>query len=370
MGTPFLMPSLSPTMTEGGIVVWRKKEGETVRAGEILVEIETDKAVMEVEAPSDGILDRILQPAGDGMVAVGTPIATMRGAGEAPASSPAREPVIASAPDAIPVASTAAAPGDRKFVTPVARRLAADLGVDVQAVKGSGPGGRVVKADVEAAARNRAGSEAVPAPAHSRQTIPHFSLTVDCQVDGLVQWKQELASEGLRLTLNDFVVAACAKALKRVPRANATWIDNAMVLHDDADISVAVSTPNGFIAPIVFKAQDKSLRELSAEIRTLADAAREGTLAPRQYQGGTFSVANLGKWGIREFTAIVNPPQTCILAVGAAEPRPVVRDGALAVATVMSCTLSADHRVIDGVTAAEFLAQVKRSLEWPLTMLL
>jgi len=388
-----LMPALSPTMTEGFVVAWHKREGDGVKAGEVLVDIETDKAVMEVEATADGVLEHIEHAAGPQAIAVGTVIAVLRDRAAAAQTDPALPTTAQETKPAAP-----AAPAPRQAVTPLARRLGAELGVQVSELTGSGPSGRVVKADVVKAAEQRPRSPAAPgmlarqeadsrAGAHERphgsirrvtaqrllqstQTIPHFYLTVDCQLDELLELKAQFDADGTALTLNDFVIAACARALKRVPQANASWSEDSMLLHDSADIAVAVSTPRGLLTPIIFGAHAKGLQATSSEMRALANAARQGSLAPHQYQGGTFSISNLGKWGVQQFTAIINPPQACILAVGAAQARPVVRSRSMAVATVMTCTLSADHRVLDGADAAEFLSQVKMSLEKPVTMLL
>jgi pyruvate dehydrogenase E2 component (dihydrolipoamide acetyltransferase) len=437
MPTNILMPALSPTMTEGTLARWLKREGDAVKAGEALCEIETDKATMEVEAVDEGRLGRILVAGGTKAVAVNTPIAILLAEGESAAALDA--PAPAAAAPAAPAAPVAAAPapvpapaapvvaaGARLFASPLARRLAAAAGLELAAVAGSGPGGRVVKADVEAAiarglpARAAAAPASLAAPAaasapaaapaprpagpgidardlsdklglkyrlepnttmrrtiarrltEAKQTSPHFYLTIDCTLDALLKIRTELngRSDAYKLSVNDFVVRAVALALRKVPAANVAWSDEAMLVYQSVDVSVAVATPAGLITPIVKAADTKGLAAISAEMKDLAKRARDGKLKPEEFQGGTITVSNLGMFGIREFSAILNPPQACILAVGAAEARPVVRDNALAIATVMSCTLSVDHRAVDGAVGAEFLAAFKKLIEDPLTMLL
>ncbi|MEE8270714.1 MAG: 2-oxo acid dehydrogenase subunit E2, partial [Alphaproteobacteria bacterium] len=305
--------------------------------------------------------------------------------------------------------------GDRIFASPLARRMAGDAGLDLAALTGSGPRGRIVKADVAAAIAAGTGKAAAPtaasrpaptaAPAgpdaktladayglpyteapnsnvrkiiarrltEAKQTIPHFYLTVDCEIDSLLQARKELnanAADGVKLSVNDMVIKAAALALKKVPAANASWTDAAILLYDRVDVAVAVATDGGLITPIVKNADQKGLAAISMEMKDLAGRAREGKLKPEEYQGGTFSVSNLGMFGIKDFGAIINPPHGCILAVGAGTQRPVVKDGALAVATVMSCTLSVDHRVVDGAVGAEFLAALKVMIEYPLSMMM
>ncbi|WP_207478786.1 pyruvate dehydrogenase complex dihydrolipoamide acetyltransferase [Arenibaculum pallidiluteum] len=453
MPIEILMPALSPTMTEGNLAKWHKKEGDEVKAGDVIAEIETDKATMEVEAVDEGRLGRILVAEGSQGVAVNTPIALLLEEGEdasaaaskpapAPAAQPAASPAPAPAPAApspqpaaAPAQASAQAPapkpaaavpkaGERVIASPLARRMAEQAGLDLAALSGSGPGGRIVKADIEAAvagggARKPAATPA-PAPAaaapaaapaptpakpagsdtrdfvtklgmrftevpnsgirktiarrlsEAKQTVPHFYLTIDCELDRLLKVRSELnaRSDEYKLSVNDFVIRASAIALKKVPAANAAWTDDAILMFEDADVSVAVATPTGLITPIIKQAHAKGLAQISNEMKDLAKRARDGKLKPEEYQGGTFSVSNLGMYGVRDFGAIINPPQACILAVGAGEQRPVVRDGALAVATVMSCTLSVDHRVVDGAVGAEFLAAFKKLVEDPLSMLL
>ncbi|CUW40396.1 Dihydrolipoyllysine-residue acetyltransferase component of pyruvate dehydrogenase complex [Magnetospirillum sp. XM-1] len=423
MPVQILMPALSPTMTEGNVAKWLKAEGDAVKSGDILCEIETDKATMEFEAVDEGILGKILVAGGTSGVAVNTPIAVLLEEGEdasaisaaAPAPRAAAAPAAAPAP--VAVASAPAVPvhgGDRVFASPLAKRIARDGNVDLAAVKGTGPHGRIVKADVEAAiagggakaaaAPAAAAPAAAPAPkaaqapavaspfepafeeipnssmrkiiarrlTEAKSTIPHFYLSIDCELDALLKVRSDLngRSDAYKLSVNDFVVRAVALALKKVPAANASWGEDAIKRYTDIDISVAVATPSGLITPIVHHADHKGLAEISNEMKALAGKARDNKLKPEEFQGGGFTISNLGMFGIKEFAAIINPPQGCILAVGAGEQRPVVKNGALAVATVMTCTLSVDHRVVDGAVGAEFLAAFKKLIEDPLSMLL
>ena len=451
MPTQILMPALSPTMTEGKLAKWLKKEGDKVAPGDVLAEIETDKATMEVEAVDEGVIGRLLVAEGTEGVAINTPIALLIGEGEsaeaaagptaasaprptpAPKAAAAPPPAAAAAPSpAVKPAPAAAAPAPspsrgngagRIFASPLARRMAQQAGLDLTALRGSGPHGRIVKADVEAAvaggapaARPAARPTPVEAPAprpaakptpaprpvvelpgmppytelpHSsmrkviarrlteaKQQQPHFYLSIDCELDALLKLRQELnakAPDGkgaYKLSVNDLVIKAAALALRKVPAANASWTDEAIRLYQRADISVAVAISNGLITPVIRAADQKGLAEISNEMKELAGRAREGKLKPEEYQGGTFSISNLGMYGIREFAAVINPPQGAILAVGAGEQRPIVKDGALAIAMVMTCTLSVDHRAVDGAVGAEFLAAFKKLVEAPLTMLL
>ena len=434
MAIQILMPALSPTMTDGKLAKWLKKEGDAVASGDVIAEIETDKATMEMEAVDEGTIGKILVPEGSEGVAVNAPIAVLLEEGEdasaiAAATSPAKAPEKPAAPapaaakpaapalaPAQPAAASAAKPqvapdGDRVLASPLARRMAEQAGLDLAQVTGSGPQGRIVKADVEKAlaggapmaapapaAAAKAPSAPAPAPqiaapytevpnssmrkviarrlSESKQTIPHFYLTVDCEIDALLALRKQLnakAPEGegaYKLSVNDFVVRAVALALRQVPAANATWTDQAVLRYDEVDVSVAVATPNGLITPVVRKADTKGLVQISREMKDLGQRARDGKLVPEDYQGGGFTISNMGMLGIKSFSAIINPPQSCILAVGAGEPRPVVKDGALAVATVMTVTLSVDHRSVDGAIGAEFLVAFKRMIDDPLTMLL
>jgi pyruvate dehydrogenase E2 component (dihydrolipoamide acetyltransferase) len=430
-----LMPALSPTMTEGNLARWLKKEGDAVKPGDVIAEIETDKATMEVEAVEEGKIGKILVPDGAQGVKVNDVIAVLLEEGEdagaikaaavpapkaaaAPAPAPkgdgaakAEAPKPAAAPTAAtPAPAPAAAAGARIFASPLAKRLAQQHGLDLSRVVGSGPHGRVVKSDIDKAAASGtakaapAGAKA-PAPSvpgfqafgepefelhphsmmrktiarrlqESKQFVPHFYLTVDCEIDRLLKVREEVNAgapkEGkgaFKLSVNDFIIKACAVALKQVPAANASWSDEGVKLYKSADISVAVAIPNGLITPIIRHAEDKRLSDISAEMKGLAGRAKDGKLKPEDYTGGSFSLSNLGMFGIKDFAAIVNPPQGCIMAVGAGEQRAVVKNGALAVATVMSCTLSVDHRVVDGAIGAEYLAAFKKLIENPLAML-
>ena len=419
MPIQILMPALSPTMSEGTLARWLKNEGDAVKSGDVLAEIETDKATMEFEAADDGVLGKILVAGGTAGVKVNQPIALLLAEGEdksalaeaPPAAKPAAAamPPPPAQPAAAPPPAAASSPEGRVFASPLARRLAAESGLALDRVAGSGPHGRIVKADVEAALKAgpqpatqpAARPAAVPAlvpqagpgpfePAYveipnssmrkiiarrlteAKQTVPHFYLSIDCDVDALLAVRGDLnaRSEVYKLSVNDFVVRAVALALKKVPAANAAWGEEAIRRYTDIDISVAVATPTGLITPIVHHADRKGLAEISNEMKALAAKAKDGKLMPEEYQGGGFTISNLGMYGIKSFSAIINPPQGCILAVGAGEQRPVVRNGALAVATVMTCTLSVDHRVVDGVVGADFLAAFKRLVEDPLAMLL
>ncbi|MBA4097051.1 MAG: pyruvate dehydrogenase complex dihydrolipoamide acetyltransferase [Rhodospirillum sp.] len=428
-----LMPALSPTMTEGNLARWLKKEGDAVKPGDVIAEIETDKATMEVEAVEEGKIGKILVPDGAQGVKVNDVIAVLLEEGEdagaikagaapapkaaaAPAPKAEAAPAKAEAPKqpaaapaaAAPTPAPAAASGARIFASPLAKRLAQQHGLDLSRVVGSGPHGRVVKSDVDKAAASgtaKAAPTGAKAPSvpgfqafgepefelhphsmmrktiarrlqESKQFVPHFYLTIDCDIDRLLKVREEVNAgapkEGkgaFKLSVNDFVIKACAVALKQVPAANASWSDEGVKLYKSADISVAVAIPNGLITPIIRHAEDKRLSDISAEMKDLAGRAKAGKLKPEDYTGGSFSLSNLGMFGIKDFAAIVNPPQGCIMAVGAGEQRAVVKNGALAVATVMSCTLSVDHRVVDGAIGAEYLAAFRKLIENPLAML-
>jgi pyruvate dehydrogenase E2 component (dihydrolipoamide acetyltransferase) len=428
MPIEILMPALSPTMTEGNLAKWLKKEGDEVRSGDVLAEIETDKATMEFEAVDEGRLGRILVPEGAEGIKVNQPIAVLLGEGEdasaldklseEPVKSVAA-PTIAAGPQpaARPVPGRAGNGDGRIFASPLARRMAQHAGLDLAAITGSGPQGRIVKADIEAAlsAERRAppppaGPTVQPQPppgaaeqltkarvlalagnppyterpltamrrviarrlTESKQTVPHFYLTVDCEIDELLRFRAELngKSDAYRISVNDFVIRAAALALQQVPAANAAWSDEAILLWDAVDIAVAVALEDGLITPIVKNADRKGLATIANETKDLAARARAGKLKLEEFQGGTFSISNLGMFGVRDFAAVINPPHGGILAVGAGEKRPVVKNGALAIATVMSCTLSCDHRAVDGAVGAQFLAAFKKLVEDPLTMLL
>jgi len=422
MATNILMPALSPTMTEGNLARWLKQEGDRIKAGDVIAEIETDKATMEVEAVDEGILGRILVPAGTQAVKVNDVIAVLVEAGEAvPAVGAAPKAAPAAAPVAGPVsaapAATAPAPapasGDRVFASPLARRMAAQAGMDISKIAGSGPNGRIVKADVDAALSRAPAPAAAPAAApasvaaprpaapaaitaphtaipnssmrkviarrlsESKATIPHFYVSTDVEIDALLKIRVDLNARSPkdgpgadRLSVNDMVIKATAVTLRRFPNVNAMWTEDAILQLHDVDISVAVSIPDGLITPIVKGADIKGLAAISNEMKGLAARAKSGKLTPEEFQGGGFSISNMGMYGVKDFAAIINPPQSGILAVSAGEQRPVVKNGALAIGTVMTLTLSVDHRVIDGALAAEFLQALKRNIEDPLSLIL
>ena len=412
------MPRLTDTMTEGAVIAWPKREGDPVRVGEVIAEIEADKTTVDLEAPEDGTLTRIVVPAGAEKVKVGAVLAILHRPGES--ASPVAEDaeptaaapipprpgnghVTKSADSATAPAEPTAAPAEVE-ASPLARSMAVQAGLDLSSLRGSGPQGRVVKADVLTALGLGPDREApspppvaamepkhpqVEAPydevphsrarqviaqrlGESKRTIPHFYLAVNCRIDALLQLRAELQArrEGLKLSINDFAIRAAALALGRVPEANASWTDAATRRYRRVDLAVAVATEAGLIAPIVRDADRKRLAELAAEVRDLAARARAGRLRPEEYQGGTFTISNLGMYGIDALYAIVNPPQAGILGLGAAEPRPVISDGSVVVATMMTCTLSADHRVLDGAVGARFLSAFKALFEQPVTMIL
>ena len=435
MSIDILMPALSPTMEEGTLAKWHVKVGDTVKAGDVIAEIETDKATMEVEAVDEGVIEAILVEAGTENVKVNAQIAKLTGEGESPAPTPAAAAPVAEAPKAAPTpaapdqaagetaapakAAPAVAPtGDRVFASPLARRLASAAGLDLKAITGSGPHGRVVKADVEAAGKGGATAAAAPKaaaaasaptaaaeprkvlsleqmgiPAGSydlipldgmRKTIarrltdsfrdvPHFPLVIDLEIDALLAARAKinrlLEGQGVKVSVNDIVIKACAVALKRVPEANASYTPEGIAMHKHADIAVAVAIDGGLITPIVRAAETKGLAQISAEVKDLAARAKSKKLKPEEFQGGTFSVSNLGMFGIKQFASIINEPQGAIMSVGAGEQRPVVKNGELAVATVMTITLTCDHRVVDGAIGARFLAAFKPLIEEPLTLL-
>ena len=465
MATEILMPALSPTMTEGKLAKWLVKEGDEVRAGDLIAEIETDKATMEVEAVDEGIVAKILVDEGSEGVAVNAVIAVLALDGEAlgevsahkvlgkPESAEAssvkpKEPSsvmplvknddVKATPLARRIALQAGvslsgiqptgaggkvtkddvlhasengqvrvAPADgRIFASPLARKLAEENGLPLERIKGSGPNGRIVKADIERALKgdllpvstletkmsDRAVSssdtsstefELVPHTSmrktiarrltESKQNVPHFYLTIDCEIDELLRVRKEMnarAPDGVKVSVNDFVIKALAVSLRRVPGANASWTEEGVRLYKNVDVSVAVALDGGLITPVVRNADIKGLGQISTDMVDLAGRARKGKLTPEEYQGGSISISNLGMFGIKQFDAVINPPQGAILAVGAGEQRPVVKNGELAVATVMTCTLSCDHRVIDGALGAELLQAFKSMIEFPAAMLL
>ncbi|WP_406853272.1 pyruvate dehydrogenase complex dihydrolipoamide acetyltransferase [Brevundimonas sp. BH3] len=423
--TDILMPALSPTMEEGVLAKWHIKVGDTVSAGDVIAEIETDKATMEVEAVDEGEVLEILVAEGTEGVKVNTPIARLAGddvapapkkaevapAAEAKKEAPKPEAPKAEAPKAAP--ARVAASGERIFASPLARRLAAMAGLDLKAIKGTGPHGRIVKRDVEAAqgaggATASAPAVAAAAPAAAKATpslaqlgipdgtydlvpldgmrkaiarrlvdsvnnVPHFPLFIDVELDALMaaraQINKMLEPRGIKVSVNDFVIKAAAMALKAVPEANASYTPEGIAMHHNADVSMAVAIDGGLITPIIRKAETKGLAQIATESKDLATRARDRKLKPEEFQGGTFSVSNLGMFGIKQFTSIINEPQGCIMSVGAGEQRPVVKNGQLAVATVMTVTLTCDHRVVDGAVGARFLQAFKPLLENPLSML-
>jgi len=460
MPTEILMPALSPTMEEGKLAKWLVEEGQTIKAGDVIAEIETDKATMEVEASDEGKVSKLLIPAGTEGVKVNTPIATLLAEGESEGAAPkAKAPTPQAAatpraetPKAAAAASASAASStakpatatahssatasasssatskslhERIFASPLARRLAKSAGIEVAALAGSGPHGRVVKRDVESALANghaataRAGTQVAPrgstAPAAastlqgmsddkilalydknayevvphdgmrkviaqrltlSKQTIPHFYMTVDCRIDELLRARERMNAtspkdgpRAFKLSVNDFVIKAMALALAHVPNANVTWTEGGTLRHKYSDVGVAVAIEGGLFTPVIRHAELKSLSEISNEMKDLAERARKRRLAPHEYQGGTTSISNLGMYGIKTFDAVINPPHATILAVGAGEKRPVVVGDKVEVATIVSCTLSCDHRVVDGAIGAELLNAFKMLMEDPVRML-
>jgi pyruvate dehydrogenase E2 component (dihydrolipoamide acetyltransferase) len=445
MPIEILMPALSPTMEEGALSSWLVKEGDTVNSGDVIAEIETDKATMEVEAVDEGTIGKILVDAGSEGVKVNAVIALLLedgednsalegyepgGAKDAPKAPEAPEPAkpesgaSQSSEKQVPDHSSAASgnsatSGDRIKASPLAKRLAEEAGLDLASIEGSGPYGRIVKRDIEKAKDQPAKatqSDAAPtqAPAtepavevdadeplarygisadryelkkadgitkisakrlsESFRDVPHFPLNVDCNIDGLLKFRKQIndkAPDGVKVSVNDILIKASGLALKMVPEANASWIeDGRIAMHKHADVSVAVAIEGGLITPIIADADQKGLSQISREMKDLAARARDRKLKPEEYQGGTFSLSNLGMFGVKSFASILNPPQGMILSVGAGEERPVVIDGALAKATVMTVTLTCDHRVVDGATGAKWLQAFKEFVEDPMTMLM
>ena len=421
--TDILMPALSPTMEEGVLAKWHIKVGDTVSAGDVIAEIETDKATMEVEAVDEGEVLEILVEEGAEGVKVNTPIARLAGDDAAPApkkdtpkadakaeekAEPKPEPK-AEKPEAPKAAPTTAKDGERIFASPLARRLAKDAGLDLKNLKGTGPHGRIVKADVEAAGKGGAAKGATAAASgeprkvlsleqqgiapgsydlipldgmrkaiarrltDSFRDVPHFPLVIDCEIDGLLAARAQvngmLEPQGVKVSVNDFVMKAVAMALKAVPEANASYTPEGIAMHHHADVAMAVAIDGGLITPIIRKAETKSLAEIATESKDLAKRARDRKLKPDEFQGGTFSVSNLGMFGIKSFASIINEPQGAIMSVGAGEKRPVVRGDKIEIATVMTVTLTCDHRVVDGAVGARFLQAFKPMIENPVTML-
>ena len=440
MPTELKMPALSPTMEEGTLAKWLVKEGDEVKSGDILAEIETDKATMEFEAVDEGTIAKILVPEGTDGVKVGAPIALLAGEGEDASSAasaapkadvkPAEPPKAAPAapepkadatpksPPQAPVETPAAPPqpaappraeGDRIKASPLARRLAQAQNIDLSTLQGSGPGGRIVRADIDAAVGKApaAAPEGAPAPAigthlvmpgpmeeaipheavklsnmrktiarrltEAKQQVPHIYLTVDIQLDSLLKFRSELnaglESRGIKLSVNDLLIKALAQALIEVPECNVSFAGDQLFKYQRADISVAVSIPAGLITPIIVGAESKSVSAISTEMKELAGLAKEGKLQPQQYQGGTASLSNMGMYGIKQFEAVINPPQGMIMAIGAGEKRPHVINDSLQIATLMSATGSFDHRAIDGADGAKLMQAFKRLVENPLAML-
>jgi len=443
MATNILMPALSPTMTEGTLAKWLKKEGDAIKSGDVIAEIETDKATMEVEAVDEGVLGKILVAEGTEGVVVNAPIAILVSAGEKipegtpsvdrqpteelkaatpepapPAPPPAPVPKPASAPVSLANGSDQPGHAERIFASPLARRMAQQAGIDLAALAGSGPNGRIVKADIEAARAKPSvpapvlvsgqPSDAAPAavPIHTlkaseisaphdviphtlmrktiakrmqfaKQEVPHFYLWIDIEIDALLKLRTELNAQSpkdgpgaFKLSVNDMLVKAAGLTLRRFPAVNASYTEDAMIQYHDVDISVAVAIPEGLITPILRRVDQKGLAAISNEMKDLSERAKEGKLKPEEYQGGSFSISNLGMYGLTSFSAIINPPQSAILAIGAGEKRPVVRNDAIAIATMMTVGIACDHRVLDGATGAEFLAAFKEILEAPLSLML
>jgi pyruvate dehydrogenase E2 component (dihydrolipoamide acetyltransferase) len=440
VATNILMPALSPTMEEGKLSRWLVKEGDTVKSGTLLAEIETDKATMEFEAVDEGTIGKILVPEGSEGVKVNAPIAVLLDEGEkmgevnipaamddikaavkAEVKAEAKEAPKAEAPKVAPAAAPAPAPandGKRLFVSPLARRIAAQKGVDLSGLIGTGPHGRIVKSDVENAKPGAAKPAAAGAPASgtpsgfaalpdaklfykaedytevphdsmrkaiakrltsAKALIPHYYLTIDCNLTSLMAVREALNAAApknkekqaaYKLSVNDFVVKASAMALVRHPDVNASWTETSIIKHKHADVGIAVAIPSGLITPIVFAAETKGLAQISNDVKELAGKAKDKKLKPNEYEGGSFSVSNLGMFGIKSFTSIINPPQSCIIAVGAGEERAIVVNGKIEVATMMTVTMSCDHRVVDGATGAKFLQTFKQFIEEPASMLL
>jgi pyruvate dehydrogenase E2 component (dihydrolipoamide acetyltransferase) len=443
MPISILMPALSPTMEKGNLIKWLKKEGDKVKSGDVIAEIETDKATMEFEAVDEGTMGKILVPEGTQDIAINAPIAILLTEGEdknaiaaapaaakaAPAAAPPPQaaatpppaaraaPAPAAAPPAAVSSPTVNANGNaRVFASPLARRMAKEAGVDVAQVKGSGPHGRVVKADVDAVTSGKAPLAAKTAPSapavapsmsdaqvmklfdegeyevvphdnvrkiiakrlvEAKTTIPHFYLTIDTEIDALLGLRGEInaaaptkdGKPAWKVSVNDLIIKALAMALQRVPDANVTWTEAGMLHHKRSDIGVAVSIPGGLITPVVRHAETKRISEISIEMKDLAARARVRKLAPQEYQGGTSAVSNLGMFGIKDFAAVINPPHATILAVGAGIETPVVRDGKVEIRTIMTCTLSTDHRAVDGALGAQLFAAFRELIEKPAGML-
>jgi len=434
MPIDILMPALSPTMEEGSLAKWHVKEGDTVKSGDVIAEIETDKATMEVEAVDEGTIGRIVVPEGAEHIRVNEVIAVLLAEGEDRSALGKRAPAAAAAPTAAAPPKPAALPpreapkevpqpppkagdgAERLFASPLARRLAREAGLDLRSVRGSGPHGRIVKADIATA--RAGGARPTPTPAgapvqapamsdqqimklyeprsyelvphdnvrkiiarrlvESKQTIPHYYLNIDAEIDALLALREEInaaapkdkdGNPAWKISLNDMIIKALAMALRAVPQANATWTEGSMLIHKHADIGVAVAIPGGLITPVVRHADEKPLSQISNEMKDYVKRARDRKLKPEEYQGGATAVSNLGMYGIKDFAAVINPPHSSILSVGMGEERAVVRKGKIEVATIMSATLSADHRAVDGALGADLLKAFKRFIEKPAGML-
>jgi pyruvate dehydrogenase E2 component (dihydrolipoamide acetyltransferase) len=427
--TDILMPALSPTMEEGTLAKWHVKAGDTVSSGDVIAEIETDKATMEVEAVDEGVVEAILVPEGTEGVKVNTPIARLKGEGAGESAPPAQSaplpepkasaaptPAAAPAEKAPPLAALSSGKPSRIYASPLARRLAEQKGVDLSGLTGSGPHGRIIKADIDAATPGAAkpkpatpqpsAPQAAPAPpaqvksleqlgiqpgtydlvpldgmrkviarrmTESFRDIPHFPLTIDLEIDRLldarVRINGALEKQGVKVSVNDLIIKACAAALKATPEANASYTPDGIAMHHHADVAVAVAIDGGLITPIIRAAETRTLADISKTMKDLAERARARKLKPEEFQGGTFSLSNLGMMGIKSFNSILNEPQGCILSVGAGEKRAVVRGDQLAIATVMTVTLTCDHRVVDGAIGARWLAAFKTFIEDPITLL-
>jgi pyruvate dehydrogenase E2 component (dihydrolipoamide acetyltransferase) len=435
--TDILMPALSPTMEEGTLAKWHVKAGDTVSSGDVIAEIETDKATMEVEAVDEGVVEAILVAEGTEGVKVNTPIARLKGEGAAEAAPPTQSAPVAGpeasdaraprehakadveppAEKASPLAALSSGKPSRIYASPLARRLAEQKGVDLSGLKGSGPHGRIIKADIDAAqpgaapAQPKTAAPQPPAPlvaappaqaksleqlgippgtydlapldgmrkviarrmTESFRDIPHFPLTIDLEIDRLldarVRINGALEKQGVKVSVNDLIIKACAAALTAVPEANASYTPDGIALHHHADVAVAVAIDGGLITPIIRAAETRTLADISKTMKDLAERARARKLKPEEFQGGTFSLSNLGMMGIKSFNSILNEPQGCILSVGAGDKRAVVRGDQLAIATVMTVTLTCDHRVVDGAIGARWLAAFKTFIEDPITLL-
>ncbi len=404
MATDILMPALSPTMTEGKLARWLKAEGDTVAAGDVIAEIETDKATMEVEAVDEGILGRILIQEGVEGIPVNTPIAILVEDGESVPDTSSTQMAVSPKAETASAETTPAAPatkapaedkGERIFVSPLAKRMARERGIALDALTGSGPNGRILKRDVEkgpSAPRTAPKATATPVITASEETVrrvpnstmrkvlarrlpesqtqvPHFYVSVDIELDALLALRSKLNAtaqeNSFKISVNDMMIKAVALALKKVPGVNVQFTDAETLHFENVDISMAVSIPDGLITPIIRNADRKSLRDISVEAKDLAKRARAGKLKPEEFQGGTFSISNMGMFGVREFAAIINPPQAGILAIASGEKRAVVRGSDIAIATVMTATLSVDHRAVDGALGAEWLNALRDIVQNP-----